>query len=60
MREELLKQLVEKTFASIANPLQGNGVYAEIQKAVIAAYNIGKRQDMVLPDELLTAGLSNS
>jgi hypothetical protein len=45
MREELLKQLIEKTFAKIACPLQGNGVYAELQKAVMTAYNLGKKQE---------------
>jgi|GEM_PF-4708600 hypothetical protein len=58
MREELLKQLIEKTFASIACPLQGNGVYAEIQKAVLTAYNLGKRQEMIVQDELLSASIS--
>jgi hypothetical protein len=45
MREEMLKQLVEKTFAKLACPLQGNGVYAEIQQAIMAAYNLGKKQE---------------
>lgn len=60
MREELLKQLIEKTFASIASPLHGNGVYSEIQKAVMAAYNLGKRQEAIVQDELMPAGLANS
>lgn len=52
-KEELLKQLVEKTFAKLACPLQGNGVYAEIQKAVMDAYDLGKRQIDLLPEHIL-------
>ena len=54
MREEILKQLVERTFAKLACPLQGNGVYAEIQQAIIAAYNLGKRQEEIITDNLLS------
>lgn len=42
MKEEMLKQLVEKTFNKIACPLEGNGVYAEIQEAIKTAYDLGK------------------
>ncbi len=52
-KEELLKQLVEKTFAKLACPLQGNGVYAEIQKAVMDAYDLGKKQVDFLPENIL-------
>ena len=54
MREEILKQLVERTFAKLACPLQGNGVYAEIQQAIMAAYNLGKRQEELISDNLLS------
>ena len=53
MKEELLKQLVEKTFAKLACPLQGNGVYVEIQQAVMAAYNLGKKQSDFIPGDML-------
>jgi len=43
MKEEMLKQLVERTFAKLANPLEGNGVYSEIQNAIQEAYAIGER-----------------
>ncbi|RYE25401.1 MAG: hypothetical protein EOP51_04230 [Sphingobacteriales bacterium] len=55
MKEELLKQLVEKTFNKLACPLQGNGVYAEIQQAVMAAYNMGKRQADFIPGDMILA-----
>lgn len=45
MQEDILKQILENTFARIACPLQGNGVYAELQKAIVAAYNLGKKQE---------------
>lgn len=41
----MLRQILENTFARIACPLQGNGVYAELQKAIVAAYNLGKKQE---------------
>jgi hypothetical protein len=53
MKEEMLNQLIEKTFAKLACPLQGNGVYSEIQQAVMAAYNLGKRQVEHVPESLL-------
>lgn len=54
MKEEMLKQLIEKTFNKIACPLEGNGVYAEIQEAIKMAYDLGKNHDehvnaMLLP-----------
>jgi hypothetical protein len=56
MKEELLTRLIEKTFERIACPLQGNGVYAEIQKAVMDAYRLGtKTQEEVLLDKLVPA-----
>lgn len=45
MQEDMLRQILENTFARIACPLQGNGVYAELQKAIVAAYNLGKKQE---------------
>jgi hypothetical protein len=45
MKEDMLKQILENTFARIACPLQGNGMYAELQNAIVAAYNLGKKQD---------------
>jgi hypothetical protein len=49
MKEEILKQIVERTFEKLACPLQGNGVYAELQEAIMAAYDLGKsHQDMLI------------
>lgn len=44
MKEEILARLVDETFSKIACPLQGNGVYAEIKKAIEDAYVMGKNQ----------------
>lgn len=44
MKEEMLKQLIEKTFAKVACPLQGNGLYAELQKAITEAFRIGEQK----------------
>lgn len=43
MKEEMLQQLIEKTFADLASPAKGKGLYAEIKKAIIAAYELGTR-----------------
>lgn len=48
MKEEILKQIVERTFAKLACPLQGNGVYAELQEAIMKAYQLGKSQEELL------------
>jgi hypothetical protein len=50
MKEELLARLIDETFSKIACPLQGNGVYAEIKKAVMDAYTLGskKQEDILL------------
>ena len=50
MKEELLVRLIDETFSKIACPLQGNGVYAEIQKAVMDAYSLGSKtqEDLIL------------
>lgn len=42
MKDSALRNLADKTFQNIANPLKGNGVYAEIMKAVQEAYLMGK------------------
>lgn len=50
MKEELLARLIDETFSKIACPLQGNGVYAEIEKAVRDAYTLGSKtqEDIIL------------
>ena len=45
MKEELLQQLIEKTFTNLANPAKGKGLYTEIKKAITAAYDLGKKQE---------------
>jgi len=51
MQENTLKEILEHTFARVACPLQGNGIYAELQHALMAAYNLGKQQtaETILP-----------
>ena len=49
MKEEMLKELVERTFRNIACPLEGHGVYAELQNAITAAYNLGKVREERMP-----------
>ncbi len=44
MKEQMLQQLVEKTFAKVACPLHGNGLYAELQKAITEAFTMGEKQ----------------
>ena len=46
MKNDILKQLVENTFSKLANPMQGCGVYAEIEKAMMAAYDMGRGSTM--------------
>jgi hypothetical protein len=56
MKEELLARLIDETFTKIACPLQGNGVYAEIQKAVMDAYTLGsKTQEDIILDNVIPA-----
>jgi len=43
MKEELLQQLIEKTFNNLASPAKGNGLYTEIRNAILAAYDLGKK-----------------
>ena len=45
MKEELLQQLIERTFDNLASPAKGKGLYSEIKKAIIAAYELGKKQE---------------
>jgi len=42
MKQDIIKELLEKTFAKLACPAQGHGMYSELEKALIEAYNIGK------------------
>jgi hypothetical protein len=49
MKEEMLKQLVERTFNKIACPLEGNGVYAELEEAIKMAYDLGKNKQDTSP-----------
>lgn len=44
MNEDMLKQLVERTFSKLANPAKGFGMYAELQKAIMLAYHLGKNE----------------
>ena len=52
MKESTLKKLIDNTFLKIASPLKGNGVYAEIQKAVMEAYTLGKKGKRVVAQQM--------
>jgi hypothetical protein len=55
MKQDTLKELIEKTFEKLACPANGHGMYSEIEKALMEAYNIGKAQQeghhMIKPNE---------
>ncbi|RYZ54180.1 MAG: hypothetical protein EOP49_05735 [Sphingobacteriales bacterium] len=57
MKEHTLKDLLEKTFDKLACPAKGHGMYSELEKALIEAYNMGKAQQeahhMIKPKEEL-------
>lgn len=42
MKQDIIKDLLEKTFSKLASPAKGHGMYAELEKALMEAYNIGK------------------
>jgi len=44
MKEHTLKELLEKTFDKLACPAKGHGMYTELEKALLEAYNMGKAQ----------------
>lgn len=44
MKEEKLLRLIQQTFGKLSCPADGHGMYAEIEKAVREAYNMGKAQ----------------
>ena len=44
MNQETLKELLEKTFSKLACPANGHGMYSELERALIEAYNLGKAQ----------------
>ena len=58
MKTNNLKQLLEQTFAKLACPSQGHGMYSELEKALIDAFNMGKAQQeglhMIKPLEELS------
>ncbi|HRO43192.1 MAG TPA: hypothetical protein PL009_10185 [Flavipsychrobacter sp.] len=60
MKQDIIKDLLEKTFSKLACPAQGHGMYSELEKALIEAYNIGKAhqegQHRIKPKEELVYG----
>ncbi len=48
MNEDTLKQLVKETFTKLACPAKGHGMYAELEKALLEAYNMGKAKQEAL------------
>ncbi len=61
MKKHTLKELLETTFSKLASPAKGHGMYAELEKALIEAYNMGKAQQeshhTIKPKEELLYGL---
>lgn len=55
MQEDMLKQIIENTFARIACPLQGNGIYAELQNAINEAYQLGRGGDKLNENPLVAS-----
>ncbi len=57
MKEELLARLIDETFSKIACPLEGNGMYEEIRKAVMDAYTLGTKtqEDIILETVIPTS-----
>lgn len=57
MKQDIIQELLEKTFAKLACPAQGHGMYAELERALKEAYNIGKAHQeghhAIKPDEEL-------
>jgi hypothetical protein len=57
MNEDTLRDLLEKTFSKLACPAGGHGMYAELEKALIEAYNMGKAKQeahhIIKPNEEL-------
>jgi hypothetical protein len=51
MRQTRLNEIIEMAFAKISCPLDGNGVYNEIKKAILEAYTLGRFKD---DDNILT------
>jgi hypothetical protein len=44
MEQAVLKEIIERTFANLCCPLESNGVYNEIKKAILEAYSVGRFQ----------------
>jgi len=42
MSRDTIHELLQKTFLKLAAPGSGTGMYAELEKALTEAYNIGK------------------
>jgi hypothetical protein len=45
MKKDFLSQLVDKTFAKLACPTPGMGLYNELKKVITLAFELGKGQD---------------
>lgn len=60
MNQETLKELLENTFSKLACPANGHGMYSELERALIEAYNLGKAQQeahhLIKPREELMYG----
>ena len=42
MQESLLRELIEQAFDRLSCPFRNNGVYNELQSAILKAYKLGK------------------
>lgn len=45
MKKDFLSQLIDKTFAKLSCPTPGIGLYNELKKVVLTAFELGKEQD---------------
>ncbi len=45
MKKEMLSQLIEKTFAKLAAPAPGTGLYSELKNVINQAFELGRLPD---------------
>ncbi len=44
MKKEILTQLIENTFAKLAAPAPGTGLYSELKNVILQAFELGSMQ----------------
>lgn len=48
MKETIIREIAEKTFLKLCAPANGHGMFAEIEKAISEAYQLGKKQSHII------------